>query len=156
MLELFGIKEKEVKEETYVQEKPLSIFDYITDICVTKKGNIHVTRDPNLSKFDPFMVMRFLSLDKGNIVFTGIFNHFSASLTKEELYKSLVIIIPRGKKFLKYPRKVKDDLINSEDMRYLQKYFKCGKWEATEYIKMGLISKKDIEIIKEKFGGKDV
>ncbi len=155
MLELFGIKEKkEVKEETYVQVKPLSIFDYITDICVIKKGNIHVTRDPNLSKFDPFMVMRFLSLDKGNIVFTGIFNYFSSSLTKEELYKSLVIIIPRGKKFLKYPKLVKS-ILKEEDIDLLKNYFKCSSYDAREYMNMGLIKEDDIEAIKEKYGGRE-
>lgn len=154
MLELFGVKEKVVKEETYVQVKPLSIFDYITDICVTKKGNIYVTRDPNLSKFDPFMVMRFLSLDKGNIVFTGIFNHFSSSLTKEELYKSLVVIIPRGKKFLKYPKLVKS-IHKEEDVKLLKNYFKCSSYDAREYLNMGLIGEDDIEAIKEKYGGRE-
>ena len=154
MLELFGVKEKKVKEETYVQVKPLSIFDYITDICVTKKGNIHVTRDPNLNKFDPFMVMRFLSLDKGNIVFTGIFNNFSSSLTKEELYKSLVVIIPRGKKFLKYPRLVKN-IHKEDDIKLLKNYFKCSSYDAREYLNLGLIKEDDIEAIKEKYGGRE-
>lgn len=156
MLELFGIDEKKVvsDEETYVQEKPLSIFDYITDICVTKKGNIHVTRDPNLSKFDSFMILRFLSLDKGNIIFTSIFNHFSSGLSKEELYKSLVVIIPRGKKFLKYPR-LQKSIHKEEDVKLLKNYFKCSSFDAREYMNMGLIGQDDIEAIKKKYGGRE-
>ena len=155
MLDMLGVKEKKKKvEKSYDNEKPLTMFDYITDICANKKGNIHLTRDPNLSKFNPFMIMRYLCLDKHNITILSIVNRYHSCLSKEELYKTLIILINSGKKFLRYPRLLKN-MENDEDIDLIRKYFICSKGEAKEFIKLGLLTKKDIEIISLKFGGRE-
>lgn len=155
MLEFFKNKRiAKKKEVVYVEPKPLSIFDYITDICANKKGDIHLTRDPNLSKFDPFMVLRYLSLDEGYLPLTSVVNQYHSHLTKEELYKSLIIIIPKGRRFLKYPKRVKA-IQKEEDIKVLSEYFGCSRSESREYLSLGLVRDRDVSIIKERFGGRE-
>lgn len=151
MLELFGIKEKkvEVKEE---KDKEINIFTYLTDIMSNKRGDVHEKHDPFLSKFDTFMILRFLSYDEGYLPYINIINGFQDILTKEEAYKLLVLTIPRTKKFLKFPKKNND--VDDSDVDLLSKYFECSRYKVEDFIRLHLLDKHDIEKIKEMFGGK--
>lgn len=152
MDDLFGIEKKTEQNEEVKESKPLTIFDYLNDIRVNKKGNIQ-EKDPNLSKFDTFMILRFLSLDEGYLPYINIINEFQSILTKEEAYKLLLITIPRSKKFLKFPKKTEKD-IDEDVLNLLSNYFKCSKHEIEDFFKLQLIGSKDIENIRLLYGGK--
>lgn len=149
----FGIEE-EIKEEVEeVQTKPLSFFDYLSDINYGKTGTIHVERDPDLKQFNTFMILRYLSLEKGFVSLVNILNVYQAALTKEEMYKVLLFLIPRGRRFLQYPKAIKDGF-DEESIELVRQYFECSFEEAKEWVKLKLISTYDVEKIKEAFGGK--
>lgn len=153
MIDLFGIKDIPIKEVSEKEGKGITIFTYLTDIMSGKKGNIHIEADPSLSKFDTFMILRFLSLDEGYLPFVNIVNGFQDNLTKEEAYKLLVATIPKSRKFLNFPKKTNID-IDESDVELIAKYFVCSKNEVKEFIKLNLLSKTDISKIIEMFGGK--
>jgi len=153
MLKLFGVKEKKVKEDDVKEPKSLTLFNYLTDIMSGKKGNIHLEKDPNLSSFDTFMILRFLSYDEGYLPFINVINGFQDNLTKEEAYKMLVLTIPKTNKFLKFPKKNDKD-IDNEDINLLSKYFQCSNYEVEDFIKLNLIDKDNIEKIMMLYGGR--
>lgn len=155
--DIFGVRKKVVEEiptyEIAKDEKPLTIFDYLTDICSGKKGNIHVERDPEMKGFDSFMILRYLSMDSGFLAIINMFNVYQGSLTKQQLYKSLVHILPRGRKFLKYP-KLKKKLHKAENVELISEYFKCSNSDALDYLGLGLLDQSDVDNIKISFGGR--
>lgn len=145
-------KEKAPVEEE-VKQKALTMFDYLNDICHGKKGNIHKVRDPELKAFNGFMIMRFLSLDYKYIALINIINQYQDSISKEQLYKSLLELLPRSRKFFKYPKKNKGDYTDAE-LLLVQNYFNCSEEDALNYLKLGFFNKSDIKQIKIAFGGK--
>lgn len=158
LADIFGIKEKPIEQipiyEATKAEKPLTIFDYLTDITSGKKGNIHINRDPELKGFDSFMILKYLSMDEGFLSIVNVFNTCQGSLTKEHLYKSLVHILPRGRKFLKYP-KLKKKHYKEENIELISEYFKCSHRDAIEYLQLGLLTEEDVNKIKIAFGGRE-
>ena len=74
-------------------------------------------------------------------------------LYKEQLYKSLVHILPRGRKFLKYP-KLKKKLHKAENVELISEYFKCSNSDALDYLSLGLLDQSDVDNIKISFGGR--
>lgn len=155
MLEYFKVKKtKKIKETVFKEPKPLSIFDYLTDICANKKGNIHIDRDPNLSKFNSYMILQYLSLDEGFLPLVVAMDKYQTTLSKEQMYRTLVAVIPRGRKFLKYPKRAK--LIQKiEDIRLVAKYFSCSISEVKEYFALELITPDDLKKIRRLYGGKE-
>lgn len=145
-------KPKKTDDEEYiVEEKKVTLFDYLHDICQGKKGDLQ-KKDPDMKQFSSYMVLKYLSLEEEYLPFIDIMNRYQGCNTKEQMYKVLLILIPRCKKFLSYP-KLKEKICAEKDVALVARYFKCAKSEAFDFMKMGFIKKKDIEIIKEKYGG---
>jgi hypothetical protein len=154
VFELFDVeKPKAIEEDEPEEKKKVTIFSYIQDITTGKKGNIHVKDDPSMKEFNSFMILKFLSLDDGYVPLMNILNETYDALSKEELYHSLIHLIPRSRKFLQYPKAQKND-INEEHVEVLKRYFKCSKEDALDFIKLHLISEYEIERIQEMYGGK--
>jgi hypothetical protein len=153
MLNLFGIQEKEIIPEEQELEVKVTIFDYLKDIMINKKGDV-TAKDPSMSKFNTFMIIRFLSLDDGYLPFLNVVNTFQDNLTKEEAYKMLLLTIPKSRKFLKFPKKIENYAINSEELAMLSMYFVCAEHEVSEFIRLKLLDNNDIRKIKMMYGGR--
>ena len=153
MKDLFDIVDESSDVDDYSPKKEATIFTYLTDIMSNKKGDVHIKQDPNMSKFNTFMILRFLSLDDGYLPYINVINGFQEILTKEDAYKMLVATIPKTKKFLKFPKKTSED-IDDGDVDVVAKYFSCPKKEVDEYIKLRLLNTEDVERIKNSFGGR--
>jgi hypothetical protein len=153
MIELFGVKRKKKEEVEEKAVKGLTIFDYLRDIISNKKGNIYEKLDPNLKEFSPFQILRFLSLHEGYIPFIGMVNSFQSELTKKQMYKMLILLIPRTDKYINFPKKTKSD-IDESDIDLVKRYFECSEFDAKEYIKLRFICGFELEQIKNAFGGK--
>ena len=102
-------------------------------------------------RFSPFIINRWLSMDKEFIEIVNYFQKYSiGTLESREVYEWYRNILPKGKRFNKYikskmNKKYDDYLINT-----LCNYFECSKLQVVEYIK--LISKEDLVSILEKYG----
>ena len=143
----------EVEENT--KQKSSLFFDYLTDICFHKKGDIPQKSDFEMKQFDKYMIMRYLSLDSGYLPLINILNQYQEVLTPQQLYKILIIILPRGKKFLQYP-KLKEKIHKDEEVNMLKTYYDCSRRDIMEYLEMGLLSNKERDDIIEKFGKNDI
>jgi uncharacterized protein YqfB (UPF0267 family) len=153
MKDLFDIVDNTVEYVEEKTKKDVTIFTYLTDIMSGKKGDVPI-KDPSMSKFNTFMILRFLSLDEGYLPFINVINGFQDNLTKEEAYKMLLVTIPRTKKFLKYPKKTSEN-VDDDSVSMVAKYFICPKIEVEEYIKLNLLNTSDVEKIIESFGGRE-
>lgn len=84
----------------------MTIFDYITDIAVTKKGNLP------LNDYVPFLVNRWISFMNPTVCefINNILNNQTLVEDKELHYKTLVCCFPKLKNLprLSYIKKIKE------------------------------------------------
>lgn len=84
----------------------MTIFDYINDITVTKKGNLP------LDEYVPYIVTRFLSfIDPSLALLLNEFNKQELLMDKQAHYRALLAIVPafRRSPRIKYVKKQKED-----------------------------------------------
>ena len=128
----------------------MTIIDWMNQLLVHKKSWDEFTEDEQ-KRFSPFIINRWLSMDKEFIEIVNYFQKYSiGTLESREVYEWYRNILPKGKRFNKYikskmNKKYDDYLINT-----LCNYFECSKLQVVEYIK--LISKEDLISILEKYG----
>lgn len=147
-------KEIIIIEDDITTDKPKSLlFEYLNDITFGKKGDL-AKIDYEMKSWNSYMILKYLSQDSGYTSLINIFNSYSDTLTPQQLYKSLLVILPRSKKFLKYP-KLKEQIYKDEEIEILKKYFDCSRNDVLEYLYMGFLSQKERDEIKNKFGGKE-
>jgi hypothetical protein len=128
----------------------MTIFDWVNNILVHKKHWNEFTEDEQ-KKFSPFIINRWLSMDKDFIEIVNAFQKYSiGTLEPREVYKWYCDILPQGKRFNKYIKSKKDKKYDSELTSLLTNYFECSKLEVNQYLK--LIDKKELREILEKYG----
>ncbi len=128
----------------------MTIFDWVNNILVHKKHWNEFTEDEQ-KKFSPFIINRWLSMDKDFIEIVNAFQNYSiGTLEPREVYKWYCDILPQGKRFNKYIKSKKDKKYDSELTSLLTNYFECSKLEVNQYLK--LIDKKELREILEKYG----
>ena len=119
----------------------MTIFDWVNQILVHKKHWDDFTEDEQ-KKFSPFIINRFLSMDKDFLEIVNYFQKYSiGTLESREVYKWYCDMLPKGKRDKKY---------NKELVSIISKYFECSKLQTKEYL--GLINKEELKEILEKYG----
>ena len=128
----------------------MTIFDWINQMLVTKKHWDEFTVDEQ-KKFSPFIINRWLSMDKDFIEFVNVFQKYAiGTLESREVYKWYCDILPKGKRFNKYIKGKKDKKYDPELINMMCEYFQCSKAEVKE--NLSLISKEEVNQILEKYG----
>ena len=128
----------------------MTIFDWINQMLVTKKHWDEFTEDEQ-KKFSPFIINRWLSMDKDFIEFVNVFQKYAiGTLEPREVYKWYCDILPKGKRFNKYIKGKRDKKYDKELIDILVKYFECSETEIKESIK--LIDKEELKQILEMYG----
>ena len=128
----------------------MTIFDWINQILVHKKHWDDFTEDEQ-KKFSPFIINRWLSMDKDFIEVVNYFQKYSiGTLEPREVYKWYSDFLPKGKRFNKYIKSKKAKKYDSELIDIISEHFLCGKLEAKE--NLSLISKDEVEEILKKYG----
>ena len=121
----------------------MTIFDWINQMLVTKKHWDEFTEDEQ-KKFSPFIINRWLSMDKDFIEVVNVFQKYAiGTLEPREVYKWYCDILPKGKRFNKYIKGKKDKKYDSELIILLTKYFECSKSQIKSYLE--LISKSELK-----------
>ena len=128
----------------------MTIFDWINQMLVTKKHWDEFTEDEQ-KKFSPFIINRWLSMDKEFIEFVNVFQKYAiGTLEPREVYKWYCDILPKGKRFNKYIKGKKDKTYDKELIDIMSNHFECSKLEAKE--NLSLISSEQVTHILEKYG----
>ena len=128
----------------------MTIFNWINEILVSKKHWNDFTEDEQ-KKFSPFIINRWLSMDKDFIEIVNYFQKYSiGTLEPREVYKWYCDMLPRGKRFNKYIKGKKDKKYNTELIDIMVMHFECSKSQVKDYL--DLIAKDELIEILEKYG----
>ena len=131
-------------------KKKMTIFDWINQILVKKTHWNEFTEDEQ-KKFSPFIINRWLSMDKDFLEIVNYFQKYSiGTLEPREVYKWYCDMLPKGKRFNKYIKGKKDKKYDPELINIMCEYFQCSKAEVKE--NLSLISKEEVNQILEKYG----
>ena len=128
----------------------MTIFDWINQILVKKTHWNEFTEDEQ-KKFSPFIINRWLSMDKDFLEIVNFFQKYSiGTLEPREVYKWYCDMLPRGKRFNKYIKGKKDKKYNTELIDIMVTHFECSKLQVKDYL--DLIAKDELMEILEKYG----
>ena len=112
----------------------VTIFDWVNNILVHKKHWDDFTKDEQ-KKFSPFIINRWLSMDKEFIEIVNYFQKYAiGTLESRDVYKWYCDILPKGKRFNKYIKGKKQKKYDKELLDILIKYFECSKLQSKEYL----------------------
>ena len=128
----------------------MTIFNWINEILVSKKHWNEFTEDEQ-KKFSPFIINRWLSMDKDFLEIVNFFQKYSiGTLEPREVYKWYCDMLPKGKRFNKYIKGKKDKKYNTELIDIMVTHFECSKSQVKDYL--DLIAKNELIEILEKYG----
>jgi hypothetical protein len=128
----------------------MTIVDWMNQLLVHKKHWDNFTEDEQ-KKFSPFIINRWLSMDKDFIEIVNVFQKYAiGTLEPREVYKWYCNILPKGKRFNKYIKGKKDKKYDIELINVLVNSLECSKLEAKE--NLSLISKEEIEELLKQYG----
>lgn len=125
------------------------LFDIINDIKWHKKGNL-LDNDEYEKSFQSFVIMRILGQNNDICEVVNMINEYQQVLSKKQLYKLLVDIVPRAKTYDSFIKaEVREDDVNID---YVSILYECSLKEAREYI--SIMGNEWAQGIKNRFGGK--
>ena len=128
----------------------MTIIDWINQLLVNKKHWNEFTEDEQ-KKFSPFIINRWLSMDKEFLEIVNYFQKYSiGTLEPREVYKWYCDMLPKGKRFNKYIKGKKDKKYNTELLDIMVTHFECSKSQVKDYL--DLIAKDELIEILEKYG----
>ena len=128
----------------------MTIIDWINQLLVHKKHWNEFTEDEQ-KKFSPFIINRWLSMDKEFLEIVNYFQKYSiGTLESREVYKWYCDMLPRGKRFNKFIKGKKDKKYNTELIDIMVMHFECSKSQVKDYLE--LIHKNELIEILEKYG----
>ena len=128
----------------------MTIFDWVNNILIHKKHWNDFTEDEQ-KKFSPFIINRWLSMDKDFLEIVNYFQKYSiGTLEPREVYKWYCDMLPKGKRFNKYIKGKKDKKYNTELIDIMVQHFECSKSQVKDYL--DLIAKDELMEILEKYG----
>lgn len=141
----------EKREGLKKRDKPKSyaLFDVLKDIKVSKQGNmLDVEGSEYESQYNNFIALRFLSMNENLCPLVNEVNHLQDVLTKKEMYKLLIELIPETHSF--------DPFVKSKSEKYeyeadVAAYYECSMKEAREYI--DIMGSEWAEKVHKSFGG---
>lgn len=128
----------------------MTIIDWMNQLLVHKKPWNEFTEDEQ-KRFSPFIINRWLSMDKDFIEIVNVFQKYSiGTLEPREVYKWYCDILPKGKRFNKYIKSRIDKKYDIELINVLLNYFECSKLQVQEYLE--LIDEQELKFILEMYG----
>jgi len=128
----------------------MTIIDWMNQLLIHKKNWNDFTEDEQ-KKFSPFIINRWLSMDKEFIEIVNYFQKYSiGTLHPREVYKWYCDVLPKGKRFNKYIKGKKSKKYDEWLIKLLCKYFECSRLQSMEYIE--LIDKQELKDILEMYG----
>ena len=129
-----------------------SLFDHINHITSKQtKGYWDTLNETEKKQWSNYMINRFLSM---KMEWTDFVNEIQKlKLAPRQLYLVYSNVLPKGKQYLKYIKKKKDPIYNTQVVQKISEYFEISQSESEDYLK--LISKKQIRELVSKYGYTD-
>jgi hypothetical protein len=128
----------------------MTIIDWMNQLLVYKKPWDSFS-EAEQKKFSPFIVNRFLSMDREFIEVVNYFQKYSiGTLEPREVYKWYCDFLPKGKRFNKYIKGKKTKKYDDWLIKLLCNHYECSKLQVTEYLE--LLDKSELRNILEMYG----
>ena len=128
----------------------MTIFDWINQILVKKTHQNEFTEDEQ-KKFSPFIINRWLSMDKDFLEIVNYFQKYSiGTLEPREVYKWYCDMLPKGKRFNKYIKGKSEKKFDKELVEIMSSLFECSKLQTKQNLE--LINKEELKSILEMYG----
>lgn len=115
-------------------------FDYLNSITLNKKDLMQTAEDEKA--YVPFMINRGLSMGIDTVMYANLANK-SHGLSRRMQYDMLRTAIRPGKRFNKWAKEEKLD-----DLPFIISYFKVGRREALQYMK--ILSDEQLQELKDR------
>ena len=133
-----------------------SLFDHIKAITTEQNPKYY----DNLSEEDKktwsnFMINRFLSMNPEWVEIIATILPLTQTLEPKDMYKLYIIVIPKGRYFLKYMKGKSAEKYESFIIELLQKEYSCSENQAIEYLDILYATREgreNIKYISEKYG----
>jgi hypothetical protein len=101
--------------------KPVTLFDHVNALNYGKSRDyFSKLSEKDKKTWSSFMVTKFLSMDKDNVLWCDIAGTFQQQLDNERYYKLLTILLPRAPKKLQWLGEKKSD--KSQDKSLYDKH----------------------------------
>jgi len=131
----------------------MTIIDWMNQLLIHKKPWDNFTEDEQ-KKFSPFIINRWLSMDKEFIEIVNYFQKYSIGLlNSREVYRWYCDILPKGKRFNRYIKAKKKSKLDDWVIDLIKKYFTVSKSEAIEYSE--LMTKNELTNLLQLYGTDD-
>ena len=129
--------------------KPKGLFDHINQITSNQTNDYWNTLTESDKKtWSNYMINRFLSM---KMEWTDFVNEIQKlKLAPRQLYLVYSNVLPKGKQYLKYIKKKKGPIYNTQVIQKVSEYFEISKSESEDYL--NLLSKKQIRELVSKYG----
>ena len=128
----------------------MSIVDWINQILVHKKPWDSFS-ESDRKTFSPFIINRWLSMDKEFIEVVNMFQPYAIGmLESKDVYRFYCNLLPRGKRYNKYIKGKKSKKYDKELVNLLCVNFEESKSHVIDYLE--LINKKQLKSILELYG----
>ena len=132
--------------------KPKGLFDHINQITTNQtKDYWNTLTESDKKTWSNYMINRFLSM---KMEWTDFVNEIQKlKLAPRQLYLVYSNVLPKGKQYLKYIKKKKGPIYNTQVIQKVSEYFEISQSESEDYLK--LLSKKQIRELVSKYGYTD-
>ena len=128
----------------------MTIIDWMNQLLVHKKPWSEFSEDEQ-KKFSPFIINRWLSMDKEFIEIVNVFQKYAiGTLESREVYKWYCNVLPRGKRFNKYIKSKLNKKYDKELVNIITNHFECSKLQVQVYLE--LIDREELKSILEMYG----
>jgi len=129
-----------------------SLFDHINHITSKQtKGYWDTLNETEKKQWSNYMINRFLSM---KMEWTDFVNEIQKlKLDSYQLYVVYSSILPKGKQYLKYIKKKKGTIYNTQVIQKVSEYFEISKSESEDYL--NLLSKEQIRELVLLYGYTD-
>ena len=129
--------------------KPKGLFDHINHITSNQtKDYWDILTETEKKQWSNYMINRFLSM---KMEWTDFVNEIQKlKLAPRQLYLVYSNVLPKGKQYLKYIKKKKQTIYNTQVIQKVSEYFEISKSESEDYL--NLLSKEQIRELVSKYG----
>ncbi len=128
----------------------MTIIEWVNQVLVHKKDWDSFS-EAEQKTFSPYILNRFLSMDKEFLEIVNYFQKYSIGfLENREIYRFYCHLLPKGKRFNKYIKGKKDKKHKEWLIDIVKNHYEVSKKETTEYL--NILTKEDLKLLLEKYG----
>jgi len=124
-----------------VKNEEYGLFNHLNNILYIKDFSV-LEDEEKMKTYNPFMINRFLAIAPENLFFVELMN--KGKIGKKTQYYFYLLAIPKGKKFLKYPKKTLDKK-KEKIIESIMEYYEINRTKAEKYFE--LLNEKQVKYI---------